>query len=149
MATARSTTSDLVNGENASDRLASSSRDVRQSAGPILIIGDDMLLVRALNRLLQRAGYAVGTEDRWTGEVINAQPAAAGERSALTIVDLPDHHVLDAVGVDGAPFDQSREAGILWVGNTSPATESAWFLAKPFSSEEFLTRVRTLLAIER
>ena len=144
-----STESALIPEETAPERIATSGRAVGANAGPILIIGDDTLLVRALDRLLQQAGYAVGTEDRSTGEVVGARPLVAGEKTGLTIVDLPDHHVLDAVGVDGAPFGQSREVGILWIGSTPPATESAWFLAKPFTSEEFLSRVRSLLAVER
>jgi hypothetical protein len=148
MTMALSATTDQLPGTSNTDRAASSNRDVDASSGPILLIGDDVLLVRALTRLLQRAGYAVGTEDRSTGQVIGAQTVLAGEKSGLTIVDLPDHHILDAVGLDGAPFDKPREFGILWIGSTPLATESAWFLAKPFTSDEFLSRVRLLVGIE-
>src|SRR5438128_463174 len=112
MTIARSATTDRLPRTSNTDRAASSSRDVGTSSGPILLIGDDVLMVRALSRLLQRAGYAVGTEDRSTGQEIGAQPVLAGEKSGLTIVDLPDHHILDAVGLDGALFDHSRESGI-------------------------------------
>src|SRR5579859_857046 len=137
---ATSAISDLLNGETTSDRLATTGQAAGTAPRPILIIGDDVLLVRALDRLLQRAGYLVGTENRWTGEVRDAESLASVEKTGLTIVDLPDHHVLDVVGVDGAPFEKSREGGILWIGNTPPAIESAWFLVKPFTSEEFLAR---------
>jgi len=118
-----------------------------QAPGSILIIGDDVLLVRALDRLLRKAGYAVGTEDRWAGESGQARPGATGKKPELTIIDLPDHHVLDAAAL-GVSLDRVPEARILWIGTTPTGPDSSSFLVKPFTAEEFLSRVKILLATQ-
>ena len=61
--------------DRVAERGATAPQIREQSAGSILIIGDDELLIRALDRLLRQAGYVVGT--------------AGGEAEdvALTIVD--------------------------------------------------------------
>lgn len=121
---------------------------IGQPAGSILLIGDDPLLIRTLDRLLRRAGYSVGTEDRRNDEISPAQPAPTGAGVALTIVDLPDHHVLDSTGPNPTAGGESTEVRFLWIGSTPPSVQSAWFLAKPFTTEEFLSRVESLLAIQ-
>jgi hypothetical protein len=114
--------------------------------GTIRILGDDPLLIRALDRLLRGAGYAVGTENRRNAEFGPGEPAQDGERVGLTIVDLPDHHALDAIEPVISGGERTTEARLLWIGSTPPAVPSDRFLVKPFTTDEFLSRVAFVLA---
>src|SRR4051812_36059039 len=56
----------------------------------IVVVGDDPLMMRALDRLLRRAGYDVGTEESTFDEAADAAGVGSGNLPTLTIVDLPD-----------------------------------------------------------
>jgi DNA-binding NtrC family response regulator len=121
--------------------------DNRSRPGLILIVGDDALLLRALDRLLRRAGYDIETNEHWGGDPTCIDSAATNSNVALTIVDLPDYR---ALGLRPKEFPNSTdpEGGkVLWIGSDPRAIDSAWFLVKPFTAEEFLARVATILAL--
>ena len=115
----------------------------------IVVVGDDPLMVRTLNRLLRTAGYCVGS----TGE----RPVdLAGGRSvpstcsdiALTIVDLPD----DWSGMNETTrqFGDARAQStgrVLWI-SAAPSSDGdgEGCLVKPFTSNQLLDKVRTLLS---
>src|SRR5438094_326332 len=126
-------------GRRVDDGLTAERRSIR-------LVGDDPLLVRAIERLLRNAGYSVGT----SGESPNRSRSCAqstGPDVALTIVDLPDDRSeqarpdeRDSWQVDG---DVSR---VLWLSSSPvpPARESSC-LAKPFSASQLLARVESLV----
>jgi hypothetical protein len=114
-----------------------------QPAGSILIIGDDELLIRALDRLLRQAGYSVGTQ---TADIGRGDQPPVGKKVALTIVDLPDHHVVELDRPIEISGEWLKASPFLWIGTNLPSVPSPWFLAKPFSADEFLSRVEMLIA---
>jgi len=138
---------DRRKGDASLDQLAFAHDIAAPALGSILIVGDDALLVRALDRLLRRAGYTVGTEDRWTGDPGKGSQNVLGKEPILTIIDLPDHHVLDAAP-ERTSIDRAAEPRVLWIGTTPPAPERSSFLVKPFTAEEFLSRVKVLIGTQ-
>src|SRR5689334_7424758 len=56
----------------------------------IVVMGDDPLMVRALNRLLRTAGYCVGAGERGIDQTVTRGTSSSRSDIALTIVDLPD-----------------------------------------------------------
>src|SRR5215467_4723974 len=99
----------------------------------IVVLGDDPLMVRALDRLLRTAGYDVGTDLRSTDDL--RERAYPFRRSGidLTIVDLPDDRTASAGRSDcrddsPAPID----GRVLWISNAAAGqAESDGFLVKP------------------
>ena len=113
----------------------------------IVVVGDDPLMLRTLDRLLRTAGYRVGIGEQ------SAEPPGAGavQRARsdvdLTIVDVPDDwsraSTSEATPVS-ARYSAARE--ILWIGATQSAgKEPERCLVKPFTSSQFLEKVRFLL----
>ncbi|MGH9317985.1 MAG: response regulator, partial [Thermoanaerobaculia bacterium] len=124
------------------------------SAGRIYVVDDDPEIRRTLKALLTGSGYRVE-------EFALAEPALAGIRAdppdlVLLDLNLPDksgHDVLDEIRSD--PVTRLLPVVIL----TGEATrqqkiraireEVTDFLAKPFSPEELLPRVRSLVMLKQ
>jgi DNA-binding response OmpR family regulator len=132
---------------------------MRQEEGPahlgaatrprsIVVVGDDPLMVRALNRLLSTAGYCVGIGER-SVEPSGARGALSPRTDiALTIVDLPDD--LARPNSSTWQLDDSRvlaNGRVLWI-STAPSTdaEADGCLVKPFTSNQLLDKVHALLS---
>ncbi|HLG50908.1 MAG TPA: response regulator [Chloroflexota bacterium] len=105
----------------------------------IQLLSEDPLMLRALERLLRKAGYEVVATDTWSDR-LSPPPA-------LVIVDIPD----DRTG-PGALIEETarRCAGappILWIGGSAANhCEREACLAKPFTSHQLLAEVASLLA---
>ncbi len=112
----------------------------------IRLVGEDPLLVRALERLLRYAGYTVGSSDE-TPTVPSTLAERSGRDDALTIVDLPDARSLGARLEEGEPWLAGGDDGcVLWLSSsTVPPARASSYLAKPFSANQLLERVESLV----
>ena len=134
-------------------RSASSGGSSELSPGRIYVVDDDPEIRRALRTLLTTSGYRVE-------EFPLAEPAIERVRSdppdlVLLDLNLPDksgHEVLEAIRSDPATRllpvvmltgDATREQKI-----RASREEVTDFLAKPFSPEELLPRVRSLVMLK-
>jgi hypothetical protein len=140
----RTATLDAANAQVASDTVAIESAGSTDRS--IVVIGDDPLMVRALDRLLRKAGYVVGIRDRDLNEPGDPLFLDAGA-AALTIVDVPD-----AWTRRGRPlleldvFRSERSDPILWLSNASYGVgPPERCLIKPFTASQFLAKVEALL----
>lgn len=119
-----------------------------RSVSLIVLRGDNPLLIRALDRVLRRAGYAVCLDDRRNADSFPERSASLREGVTLTIIDLSDNRAQPAAGPKLTAGEDSTRSRFLWIGTSSPVPAPEWFLAKPFTAEEFLERVRCLLAAQ-
>jgi hypothetical protein len=113
----------------------------------IVVLGEDPLMVRALDRLLRTAGYSVGTDLRSTDDLRGRAIPVRRSDIDLTIVDLPDDRASSEES-DGrlADSDATIHGQVLWISNESSAEgESDGCLVKPFTSIQLLDKVRKLL----
>jgi putative two-component system response regulator len=124
------------------------------AAGRILVIDDEPGVRRLLRRLLETAGYGV-TE---SGSAENGLHEIRTDPPDLVFLDvqLPDrsgHEVLEAVRAD--PATRLLPVIMLTGVATSPEKIRAHregvtdFMAKPFSPEELLPRVRSLVMLKQ
>jgi DNA-binding response OmpR family regulator len=112
----------------------------------IRLVGEDPLLVRALERLLRNAGYTVGTSDEApTVRLTLTEPP--GRDVALTIVDLPDDRSEEARSEGRDPWLAGGDDGrVLWLSSSAvPPARASSCLAKPFSASQLLERVESLV----
>jgi DNA-binding response OmpR family regulator len=112
----------------------------------IRLVGEDPLLVRALERLLRNAGYTVGTSDgEPTVRFTLAEPP--GRDVALTIVDLPDDRAEETrLGWRDPWLVDGDDRRVLWLSSSAvPPARASSCLAKPFSASELLERVESLV----
>lgn len=138
-------------GEAAEAVATESSRPLVENDRPgdrsIVVIGDDPLMVRALDRLLRRAGYAVGIRERDLDQTNVPLPLDDLGVAALTVIDVPDswtrHGRLPGVASRRWP---ERPDSVLWLSNTAGIVESSErCLVKPFTASQFLAKVEALL----
>ncbi len=114
----------------------------------IAVVGDDPLMVRALDRLLRTAGYNVGVSDRFSDLAGPRGSRSPGPEIALTIVDVPDDWArTHSVGTSPERPRDVESDKILWI-SAGPSIEEApeGCLVKPFTSTQLLDKVRTLLS---
>lgn len=124
------------------------------SASRVFVIEDDAAIRRLLERLLTAAGYSVE-------QFATAQPALESIRSNapdlvlldLQLPDLSGHEVLEAIRAD--PSTRLLHV-VMMTGMATTAeklrAQSAGvtdFIAKPFSPEELLPRVRALVMLKQ
>jgi hypothetical protein len=129
-----------------SPRLTGSESD-RAALESIVLIGDDPLMLRALERLLIRAGYVVGVRERDIELPGDPLPADELNSAALTIVDVPDAWTRSG-RLPGAASRRSSRGGpdVLWLSNVGAVGDSAeGCLVKPFTAGQFLAKVESLL----
>lgn len=119
----------------------------------ILVIDDDDYVRRLLRRLLSPIGYAV--EEAATAEDGLARVRAEPPDLVLLDLHLPDrsgHEVLEAIRADPA----TRLLPVVMLTGMATAAEKMRaqaggvtdFIAKPFSQEELLPRVRALVMLK-
>jgi two-component system response regulator MprA len=120
-----------------------------EDCGPLLVVDDDAALCAFVREVLQHAGYSV-----WeTGSGLEAVDLVRRERPALVILDvqLP---VLSGYEVCRRVRDEGSAAPILFIsGERTDALDRVAglllggddYLVKPFSADELLARVRSLL----
>ena len=125
--------------------------DREPSGATILIVDDSPTEIHVLTRMLEKAGY----------RVVSAENGEAGIEEARRI--KPDLVLMDVVmpGLNG--FQATRKLSsnpetaaipIIMVTTKDQETDRAWglrqgareYLVKPVSSDELLTKVRSLLA---
>lgn len=109
------------------------------TAPQILLIGEDPLMTRTVERLLQRAGYQVRT-----GDQLRMNRNADEARPALVIVDVPDDwtRVTAQFPIPEGPFIPP----VLWISNRTLAGIGApHALVKPFTASDLLDAVEVLL----
>lgn len=96
-------------------------------------------MIRTVERLLQRAGYLVWTDDRF-GETRGPED----ERPALVIVDLPDDWVRATARF---PLPKGRfTPPVLWISSQTLADLAApYALIKPFTASDLLDAIKALL----
>jgi hypothetical protein len=114
----------------------------------IAVVGDDPLMVRALDRLLRTAGYNVGVSDRFSDQVGPRSSRSPRPDIALTIVDVPDDWARTHVVGTSPERPRDVEPGkILWI-SAAPSFDDApeGCLVKPFTSSQLLDKVRALLS---
>jgi DNA-binding NarL/FixJ family response regulator len=124
----------------------------RSDPGEIRLMGADPLMMRALERLLRRAGYVVQVQESVDG-VGDVAGSAVRTAPALLIVDLPDEWSRPARGTVGRtypPTDLPEARQVLWISNGSEgagaATEAGnQYLVKPFSGAQLLAAVEAAL----
>jgi hypothetical protein len=114
----------------------------------IVVVGDDPLMVRALNRLLRTAGYRVGGDEHGVARVPSVDRRENRVDAELTIVDIPDDwHQTEAVLPSEASSLQALSQNILWISAEPRLGEDPTrFLVKPFTSIQLLDKVRALLS---
>ena len=119
----------------------------------ILVIDDDEYVRRLLRRLLTPVGYAV--EEAATAEEGLSRVRAEPPDLVLLDLHLPDrsgHDVLEAIRADPS----TRLLPVVMLTGMATATEKMRaqaegvtdFIAKPFSQEELLPRVRALVMLK-
>jgi putative two-component system response regulator len=119
----------------------------------ILVIDDDDYVRRLLRRLLSPVGYAV--EEASTAEEGLARVRTDAPDLVMLDLHLPDrsgHDVLEAIRADPA----TRLLPVVMLTGMATATEKMRaqaegvtdFIAKPFSQEELLPRVRALVMLK-
>jgi DNA-binding NarL/FixJ family response regulator len=120
-----------------------------EACGPLLVVDDDVALRAFVREVLQHAGYSV-----WeTGSGLEAVDLVRRERPALVILDvqLP---VLSGYEVCRRVRDEGPVPPILFIsGERTDALDRVAglllggddYLVKPFSADELLARVRSLL----
>lgn len=111
----------------------------QQPAPRILLIGEDPLMLRTVDRLLQRAGYHIRTGDRF-----GTAGCLEDDRPALVIVDVPDDWTWASsrFPLPKGPFIPP----VLWISNrilTGIGAPHA--LIKPFTASDLLDAVEALL----
>ncbi len=120
----------------------------------ILVVDDDEQVRGFLRRLLMRSGYVVEESDTATGamELVRANPPDL----VLLDLHLPDrsgHEVLEEIRAEPAT---RLLPVVMLTGTTSPAEKIRAqaegvtdFIAKPFSPEELVPRVRALVMLKQ
>jgi DNA-binding response OmpR family regulator len=120
-----------------------------EDCGPLLVVDDDAALRAFVREVVQHAGYSV-----WeTGSGLEAVDLVRRERPALVILDIQlpglsgyevcrrvrdEESALPILFISGERTDElDRVAGLLLGGDD--------YLVKPFSADELLARVRSLL----
>lgn len=120
-----------------------------EACGPLLVVDDDAALRAFVREVLQHAGYSVCE----TGSGLEAVDLVRRERPALVILDvqLP---VLSGYEVCRRVHDEGSAPPILFIsGERTDALDRVAglllggddYLVKPFSADELLARVRSLL----
>jgi len=123
------------------------------AAGRILIIDDDPQVRQLLRRLLEPAGYQVeeaGSAENGLHEITTDSPDLVF--LDLQLPDRSGHEVLEAIRADPA----TRLLPVVMLTGLATSTEKIRahkegvtdFLAKPFSPEELLPRVRSLVMLK-
>jgi DNA-binding response OmpR family regulator len=120
-----------------------------EACGPLLVVDDDDALRAFVRETLQHAGYSVWETD--TG--LEAVDLVQRERPALVILDI-QLPVLSGYEVCRRLLDEGSAPPILFISGerTDPLDRVAGlllgaddYLVKPFSADELLARVRSLL----
>jgi CheY-like chemotaxis protein len=110
----------------------------------ILLMGEDPLMLRALTRLLRKAGYTVVTHEACSA--IPEPQALEVAQARMIVVDVPDdwrERGLKQVDDLVTPNDGQS---ILWIGNSGEAEAYGPFhLIKPFSGSQFLSAIEVTL----
>lgn len=110
----------------------------------ILLMGEDPLMLRALTRLLRKAGYTVVTHEACSA--IPEPQALEVAEARMVVVDVPDdwrERGIKQVDDLVAPNDGQS---ILWIGNSGEAEAYGPFhLIKPFSGSQFLSAIEVTL----
>jgi DNA-binding response OmpR family regulator len=114
----------------------------------IVLIGDDPLMLRALNRLLRKAGYPVGMGERPEDYPSVLRSVDNWPDVALTIVDVPDEWSRLAPRQPSIAYERPgrSEDRILWITNAADVVERPdFYLVKPFTASQFLSKVDSAL----
>jgi len=111
---------------------------------PIIVQGEDPLMLRALARLLGKAGYRVLTREN------GAARSTVGETNAtppvLIIVDVPDDWQHSTAEASPLECDEGAAPRVLWISSAPDGAEGdSCHLLKPFTGGQLLARVETLL----
>jgi DNA-binding response OmpR family regulator len=117
----------------------------------ILLISDDPLMLRALDRLLRKAGYAVEIRERSEDYPAICRAANNGTDVALTIVDVPDEWSRLAPGqlVVAHRRPGRDEDRILWITNATDVVDRPdFYLIKPFTASQFLSKVDAVIKLQ-
>lgn len=114
----------------------------------IVVIGDDPLMVRALDRLLRKAGYVVGIRERDLDAAESTLPLEEAGVAALTIIDVPDAWTRRGrASVGETAARRERTDPILWLSNAPSIVDAPErCLVKPFTASQFLAKVEALLS---
>ena len=114
----------------------------------IVVVGDDPLMARTLDRLLRGAGYRVSIADRGLDDPMGRPLGEARSTAALTIVDVPDDWTrYGRQRASRLAQRPERSDRILWISNISGIVDAPErCLVKPFTAGQFLTKVEDLLA---
>ncbi|MCH2107988.1 MAG: response regulator [Polyangiaceae bacterium] len=121
------------------------SSGVRTGTGTVLLVEDDMMVQRALKRVLERNGFSVQTASSW--EQANELSRRINQLAALiTDINLPDHNGIKVATSLREVFPEvpilfmSGNPGGLLERDDLPSTPVN-FLQKPFLPETFLEKV--------
>lgn len=130
------------------NRLAEQELNSTSNRLRILLVGDDPLMLRALDRLLRKAGYAVGIGARSVDHPAGLPATEYWPDVALTIVDAPDEWARVARGqpaIAHQPHERNEDR-ILWITNAADAvTRPDFYLVKPFTASQLLSKVDSVL----
>lgn len=111
---------------------------------PIVVQGEDPLMLRALARLLGKAGYRVLTREN--GVAASAVDETDANQPVLIIVDVPDDWQQSATEPPSLDYDKGIAPRVLWISSAADTAESdSSHLLKPFTGGQLLARVETLL----
>lgn len=127
--------------------------DSKSSAGRVLVVDDDQEIRRLLQKLLVPAGYTVEEVDSGSSalERVRSDPPDLVLLD-LQLPDLSGHKVLEEIRLDPA----TRLLPVVMLTGYATREEKIRatregvtdFLAKPFSAEELLPRVRSLILMK-
>ncbi|HUX86673.1 MAG TPA: hypothetical protein VMW65_06700 [Chloroflexota bacterium] len=111
---------------------------------PIIVQGEDPLMLRALARLLGKAGYRVLTRENGAARSMNGEIDAT--RPVLIVFDVPDDWQQSAGEVSTFAGDEGVAPRVLWISSAADVAEGdSTHLIKPFTGGQLLARVETLL----
>jgi hypothetical protein len=115
---------------------------------PILVQSEDPLMLRALARILGRAGYRVLTREY---DLIGAVMSEGdGSRPCLIIIDMPDDWQPSTFQQSITVVDGNAAPRMLWISSAVDASkDDVRYLPKPFTGSQLLARVEALLKKEQ